>query len=117
MPGMPKQREEKRMTAMGGAGPRRHERNVMDHRLIVNPATAARLEQLGWAENRDFLVSEPLPSDFPFPLAEPTPEPVQIMRPCGCRSMEMQPGATPMQVSWCAQHDPGYPLPQEDLRD
>jgi len=42
----------------------------MDHRLIVNPATAERLEQLGWAENRDFLVSEPLPSDFPFPLCE-----------------------------------------------
>jgi len=84
---------------------------MADHRLIVSPATAERLIQLGWLENRDFLVSPPLPDDFPFPIAEPRPEPVQIIRQCGCTSMEFDPGL-PVQVSWCVQHDPGYPLPE-----
>ena len=48
---------------------------------------------------------------FPFPLAEPRPEPVMVTRPCGCTSMITEPGATPMQVSWCVPHDPGYEPP------
>lgn len=55
---------------------------------------------------------EPLLSgDFPFPLAEPKPEPVMITRPCGCTFMVTEPGATPFQVSWCVPHDPGYTSP------
>jgi hypothetical protein len=50
-------------------------------------------------------------SDFPFPLAEPSPEPVMVTRPCGCTSMVIEPedpDAKPVQISWCVQHDPGY---------
>ena len=47
-------------------------------------------------------------SAFPFPLAEPKPEPVMVTRPCGCTSMITEPGERPMQVSWCVGHDPGY---------
>lgn len=55
---------------------------------------------------------EPLLSgDFPFPLAEPRPEPVMITRSCGCTSMIMEPDDRPVQVSWCDSHDPGYEPP------
>ena len=33
--------------------------------IIVNPAMAAELEKLGWVADRDFLVSEPIPEDWP----------------------------------------------------
>ena len=45
---------------------------------------------------------------FPFPLAEPMPEPVLLTRPCGCTSMITEPDRPPIQFSWCDQHDPGY---------
>lgn len=49
---------------------------------------------------------------FPFPLADPMPEPVMVSRPCGCTSMVTDPGnPKPIQVSWCVDHDPGYEPP------
>lgn len=52
---------------------------------------------------------------FPFPLAEPMPEPVMVTRPCGCTYMDIGGGSKPMQVSWCVTHDPGYEPAEEDL--
>jgi hypothetical protein len=54
-------------------------------------------------------------SDFPFPLAEPSPDPVMVTRPCGCTSMISDPEGRPIQVSWCDSHDPGYE-PRETSR-
>ena len=48
---------------------------------------------------------------FPFPLADPVPEPVMVARPCGCTSMITEPGGWPVQVSWCVADDPGYEPP------
>lgn len=45
--------------------------------------------------------------DFPFPLAEPTPEPVMISQPCGCTSMVID--SQPVQVSWCLAHTADCP--------
>jgi len=58
-------------------------------------------------------VSEPaVPGEFPFPLADPRPDPAMIILPCGCTHMDLLDGETPpMQVSWCVPHDPGYDPP------
>lgn len=46
--------------------------------------------------------------EFPFPLADPVPPAAEIISPCGCVYMELQPGENPVQVAWCDTHDPGY---------
>ena len=53
-------------------------------------------------------MSELVPDNFPFPLAESRPEPVMISRPCGCTSMVIDDDDPPVQISWCDTHDPGY---------
>jgi len=57
-------------------------------------------------------MSELVPGDFPFPLAEPRPGPGMITRPCGCTSMTVDDDDAPVQISWCADHDPGYAPPE-----
>jgi len=57
-------------------------------------------------------VSELVPDGFPFPLAEPKGEPMMVTRPCGCTSMVID--GTPVQVSWCVPHDPGYTPPERE---
>lgn len=51
--------------------------------------------------------------DGGFPIADPVPEPVMISRPCGCTSMTVDDDQPPVQISWCDEHDPGYPAPNK----
>jgi hypothetical protein len=61
----------------------------------------------------DWTQPDGIPADaYPFPLAAPTGPPDMIIAPCGCTSMVTEPGAQPMQVSWCVRDDPGYEPPR-----
>lgn len=50
-----------------------------------------------------------VPEDFPFPLAEPQPEPMLVTKPCGCTSMVID--DHPVQISWCIPHTADCPWP------
>lgn len=46
-----------------------------------------------------------------FPMADPVPPVNTITQPCGCAFL-VQGEDEPVQVGWCAGHDPGYPEEQ-----
>lgn len=66
----------------------------------------AALSRLDPAEVTAAIEQAPWPAGFPF--TDPMPPPVMITQPCGCTSMDTGDDSPPVQVSWCAGHDPGY---------